>query len=183
VSGSNNTFSINCGIGKEQGAALLKIVNKILANQLDTNTVMAKIDELVQVVKSIAHDRVMSAERLKLFTSALGTAPGGLAAVLAGSGDDGFPLARQICDAAKQEGWGPTICPNSSHSEMGAEDVEGLKCYSMNWSSPASVAFKKAMEAGDLSCTYIPHSYSGNGATINPTLITILIGRPQKLPN
>lgn len=46
VTGSSNTFTINCGIGKEQGAALLKIVNKILANQLDTNAVMSKLDEL-----------------------------------------------------------------------------------------------------------------------------------------
>jgi hypothetical protein len=42
---------MNCGIGKEQGAALVKIVNKILANQLDTNSVMSKLDELEKVEK------------------------------------------------------------------------------------------------------------------------------------
>jgi len=38
--GNNNTFIINCGIGREQGQALLKILNKILANQLDPEQVM-----------------------------------------------------------------------------------------------------------------------------------------------
>ena len=33
--GNNNTFNITCGIGKQQGDALLKILNKILADQLD----------------------------------------------------------------------------------------------------------------------------------------------------
>jgi hypothetical protein len=46
ATGSNNIFTINCGIGKEQGAALLKIVNKILSNQLNTNAVMTKLEEL-----------------------------------------------------------------------------------------------------------------------------------------
>jgi hypothetical protein len=51
VSGSNNQFSINCqGIGKEQGQKMLDILNKILANQLDPEAVMAKLDEILKAV-------------------------------------------------------------------------------------------------------------------------------------
>jgi hypothetical protein len=50
VSGSNNTFTINCGIGKEQGKKMLAILNKILANQIDTDAVMAKLDEILRNV-------------------------------------------------------------------------------------------------------------------------------------
>jgi hypothetical protein len=48
--GSNNTFTITCGIGKEQGNQMLKILNKILANQLDPDAVMKKLDEILHAV-------------------------------------------------------------------------------------------------------------------------------------
>jgi hypothetical protein len=50
ATGDNNTFTINCGIGKAQGDQMLKILNKILANQLDTDAVMAKLDEILKAV-------------------------------------------------------------------------------------------------------------------------------------
>lgn len=50
VSGSKNTFTINCGVGKEQGEALLGILNKILADRLDLSMVMAKLDEILHEV-------------------------------------------------------------------------------------------------------------------------------------
>ena len=48
--GSGNTFNISCGIGKQQGEALLKIINKILANQIDPEAVMKKLDEILHAV-------------------------------------------------------------------------------------------------------------------------------------
>ncbi len=45
--GSNNRFVINCGIGKKQGAEMLAILNKVLANQIDPNAVMTKLDEIL----------------------------------------------------------------------------------------------------------------------------------------
>lgn len=45
-SGSQNTFTINCGVGKEQGQKILAILNKILSKQLDPDAVMAKLDEI-----------------------------------------------------------------------------------------------------------------------------------------
>jgi hypothetical protein len=51
VTGGNNQFSINCrGIGKEQGQKMLDILNKILANQLNPNAVLAKLDEILKAV-------------------------------------------------------------------------------------------------------------------------------------
>jgi len=51
VTGSNNQFRIDCqGISKEQGAKMLGILNKILANQLDPEAVMAKLDEILKAV-------------------------------------------------------------------------------------------------------------------------------------
>jgi len=53
ATGNNNTFTITCGIGKQQGDALLKIMNKILASQLDPDAVMKKLDEIGKDVKGI----------------------------------------------------------------------------------------------------------------------------------
>lgn len=50
VSGHSNTFVIKCGIDKAQGREMLAIINKILANELDPNAVMAKLDEILAAV-------------------------------------------------------------------------------------------------------------------------------------
>jgi hypothetical protein len=46
--GSDNKIQINCGIGKEQGDRMLAILNKILADKLDTDVVMKKLDEITE---------------------------------------------------------------------------------------------------------------------------------------
>jgi hypothetical protein len=51
VTGNNNQFNITCkGLSKEQGQRMLDILNKILANELDTQAVMAKLDEILGAV-------------------------------------------------------------------------------------------------------------------------------------
>src|ERR1700682_3389439 len=50
VTGSDNTFTIHCGIDKAQGQKMLNILNKILANQLDPDAVMAKLDEILKAI-------------------------------------------------------------------------------------------------------------------------------------
>src|ERR1700687_2482479 len=48
---NTGTITINCsGISKEQGRKMLAILNKVLANQLDPNEVMAKLDEILHAV-------------------------------------------------------------------------------------------------------------------------------------
>jgi hypothetical protein len=49
VSGNKNTFTIECGIGEKQGTQILKVVNKLLANQqVSLDAVVTKIDELAK---------------------------------------------------------------------------------------------------------------------------------------
>jgi hypothetical protein len=50
VTGNKNTFIINCGIDKKQGQKMLQILNKILANQLNPDAVMTKLDEILKAV-------------------------------------------------------------------------------------------------------------------------------------
>jgi hypothetical protein len=51
ISGNNNQVSINCqGISKDQAAKMTSILNKILANQIDPDAVMAKLDEILKAV-------------------------------------------------------------------------------------------------------------------------------------
>ena len=49
-SGQIGTVKYTCGIGARQGAEILKILNKILANQLDPEAVMKKLDEILHAV-------------------------------------------------------------------------------------------------------------------------------------
>ncbi len=51
--GNRNTFNITCGIGKEQGTQLIKIVNKILANQTDLKEFGNKLDAILRGVNDI----------------------------------------------------------------------------------------------------------------------------------
>jgi hypothetical protein len=52
VTGQNDQFTIHCpGMANEQGEKLLGIVNKILANELDPQLVLAKLDEIQRGLK------------------------------------------------------------------------------------------------------------------------------------
>jgi hypothetical protein len=51
--GSDNKIQITCGIGKNQGQKMLAILNKILANQLDPDAVMGKLDEIKEDVEQL----------------------------------------------------------------------------------------------------------------------------------
>jgi hypothetical protein len=52
VSTQNDQFTINCqGVAKEQADKLTAIVNKILANKLDPQLVMTKLDEMPKASK------------------------------------------------------------------------------------------------------------------------------------
>jgi len=170
--GSNSTITITCGDNTVERDALLKIVKKILARQLDTDAVMAKLDELEQVVKdNTLYSRVMTPEKLKAFVDALGKLPPTIINVFpAGAGEDIFPLAKQICDAVRQYHW-PSACPLNRNAMVGDVDIEGIECYAPDWATKETVGFQEAMKAGGLQCKYISPSRNG---------ITILIGRhPQ----
>lgn len=51
ISGNSNQVRIDCkGVSKEQAAKMISILNKILANQIDPDKVMAKLDEILKAV-------------------------------------------------------------------------------------------------------------------------------------
>jgi hypothetical protein len=47
VSGVRDTITINCYVGRSSSGDVIRILNKILANQLDTDAVMKKLDEVL----------------------------------------------------------------------------------------------------------------------------------------
>jgi YD repeat-containing protein len=48
VAGNNNTVTITCGIGVQRAREMQAILNKILANQLDSAAVIEKLNELLR---------------------------------------------------------------------------------------------------------------------------------------
>jgi hypothetical protein len=50
--GNNNTFEITCGIGKEQGDQILKLLNQILADHLDPSAVMTMLENIQSQLKT-----------------------------------------------------------------------------------------------------------------------------------
>jgi hypothetical protein len=46
--GNSNTFTMTCGIGKEQGEKMLRIMNQIFEKQLDLELVMVKMQEMAK---------------------------------------------------------------------------------------------------------------------------------------
>ena len=50
---NTNRFTFTCDIGKEQGEAVLRIVNQILESHLDPNSVMGKLDEIASGIQDI----------------------------------------------------------------------------------------------------------------------------------
>jgi len=53
ISGNENQVNISCqGISKDQAAKMTSILNKILANQISPDAVMAKLDEILKAVNT-----------------------------------------------------------------------------------------------------------------------------------
>ena len=50
--GDKNTFNIKCGIGKEQGDKIIKLLNEILIEHLDPGAVMTKLKNIESQVNT-----------------------------------------------------------------------------------------------------------------------------------
>lgn len=133
-----------------------------------------------QVVNNIPPSRVISDDKLPLFTAALKAANSGMLHVLlASSADDAFPLSQQICAAAEQAQWGK-LCPTARDSVVGGDIVaDGLHCYAVDWEAPDAAAVKAAMKAVSLPCIYHSAAYSANGVQFGGG-VTIVIGSPRQ---
>jgi hypothetical protein len=99
--GNNNTFTINCGIGREQGEKLLAIMNKILAKQTDLSEVMAKLDEIVNKLRW-----ELSPSQVARLVEALKTGRRGPVAFTCSFGDgEACAIARQLDKLFADAGW------------------------------------------------------------------------------
>jgi hypothetical protein len=76
---NSNRFTFTCDIGKEQGEALLRIVNQILESHLDPNSVMGKLDEIasgIQDIQEQAGDRIITESQVAAMSRILRRSPG-----------------------------------------------------------------------------------------------------------
>jgi hypothetical protein len=76
--GNNNTFTINCGIGKPQGDQMVSILNKILARQLDPDAVMAILGAMktsIDKIEKQTADRFFTAQQKTDLAKILRRAP------------------------------------------------------------------------------------------------------------
>jgi hypothetical protein len=116
VTGSNNQFSIICkGIGEAQGGELLKIVNKILANQLDPSAVISKLDEIIanqkkesEVVERIQQQswRKLTDQEISDAASALTPFAGSKVSIVITNPDrDRMAIAQQLGTILKNAQW------------------------------------------------------------------------------
>jgi hypothetical protein len=99
--GNNNTFTINCGIGREQGERLLAILNKILSKQIDPSEVMAKLDEILQKLRW-----ELPRAQADQLVAALKAVPKGPVAFACLFGDsDGCAMVNQLGQLFAAAGW------------------------------------------------------------------------------
>jgi hypothetical protein len=207
TSGSNNQFIIHCDVNTVQGKEMVGILNKILANQLATDTVMAKLEEMAKAKSAqttvvegpvfqtggdctqnvvggnnntnncVPKRREMSDAQVDAFAEQLRGVPGGLAIVPAGASDDIEPLVEKLVRAVKKAKWGFSF---ASGVEIGGETptADGIQCYSMDWNSEDASHFLAAVKAAGLECTErFTGVYSFKGLQYNTTE-AIVIGRP-----
>jgi hypothetical protein len=106
--GNGNTFTINCGIGKEQGQKMLEILNKILTNQLSPKAVMDKLDEIEKAVQRISTPlpkrRIQGEDRagiIALLSEKTGTV--GVSAIA--NDREAYQFAQDWYDVLKAAGW------------------------------------------------------------------------------
>jgi len=200
VVGDNNQITINCQ-SKLQAEKMLAVMNKILANQLDPDVVTKKLDEILAARNSVNQScqsaicaggditgnptlisnappaRVVSKEKEIDFKNALRMFSGGYFGILvASTSDDVAPLENKIHSLANDAGWeGNDVGQFSAHG--GTPQTDGLECYSSNgWNAPMEKAFKAALAAASLKCTYFDAPYIFKGSlkiTLNGLILVI----------
>jgi hypothetical protein len=129
-----------------------------------------------QVIISAPPSRVLTPDNGEKYSAEIAKGHGQINAILASQADDVFPLSQQICDSAMKVGrWG--VCPMGRNAVVGRDVVaKGIECYAANWDESSAAAFKKAMGAVGLSCTYISQSYNFGGEAMGG--VTVRIGSP-----
>jgi hypothetical protein len=174
--GSNNTFTINCKDDKAQGQAILKIVNEILAHQLDTNTVMSKLNELEQVVKKNALHWKLEPAQIDTLTAAFKANVAPACVISAASDADSKDLAAQLCRIGRISNppmmcVGPGLGSQVSTLDQAAVagEVVGIGCYASQPNNRYLHAVQKSLATVDLPCEY-------KGVTFKAGQIGVCVG-------
>jgi hypothetical protein len=79
ASTNSNRFTFTCNISKEQGEALLRIVNQILERDLDPSSVIGELNEIARRVQDIqkqAADRIINESQVAAMSRILHRSPG-----------------------------------------------------------------------------------------------------------
>lgn len=107
-SGINDRFTITCGIGKEQGEALLKIMNTILESQLAPSAVMGKLDEIssgIQDLQKRTGDRVFTESQVSAMSQVLRRSPGKRVYVVLLADREASAYGRALIKIFADSGW------------------------------------------------------------------------------
>jgi hypothetical protein len=128
--GSGNSFIMKCGIGQKQGQEMLNILNKILANKLDTNLVMTKLDEIQKAMNGrpnvsapngiaigggtvsnptvnnfVPPARRLSEEQREILVSCLKTVPGKFTVSAIANSGEAYRYAQDWSEVLSSAGW------------------------------------------------------------------------------
>jgi hypothetical protein len=105
--GSKNTFTINCGIDKVEGAKIVSLLNRVLATRPDSEAIMQKLDACL----SQTAPRSIAPEHRQDIINALkqqpNTAPYRVEIYLINSTPESTRYAQQIFDLFVAAGWNP----------------------------------------------------------------------------
>jgi hypothetical protein len=125
--GNGNTFTITCGIGAEQGADLIKIVNKILANETDLKQFGGKIDEILKGVNDIKASSIpfrLTEQQKNTLVAGLTPFKGQKVVIMRVSGDHlGEKTAQDFVEVFVRSGW---VGPDGSALKDGGIGFFGI---------------------------------------------------------
>ncbi|MCX6590870.1 MAG: hypothetical protein NTZ56_05040 [Acidobacteria bacterium] len=140
--GNNNTFQINCGVGQEQGEALLRLLNQVLEKQIDPAQLMAKLDEIHNDVRNIKANQgwpeLTSKQLAQLEASLKPLAPMTVKVLVDNAVPDSSRLARQLFSVFTKVGW-PAPAPGNQVSTYNGEPPSGVFIRWGQTTSPKSI--------------------------------------------
>jgi hypothetical protein len=156
--GNSNTFNITCGIGKQQGDALLKIINKILANQTDLIGFGGKLDEILKAVNTIATGRTLDSTQQRAIAAILSATPREVVPITAYlSAEDGTSYGKALGDAILMGGWGVQGNAVNQAAATQFDSIRGVAILVPNKENPptAAVLLQRALKAAQVDAPFM----------------------------
>jgi len=180
TTGSNNTFKIECGIGKEQGDKIIKLLNATLASG-DLATINAKLDELLKLASSQLP--VISQQQLDEFSKQVSSIKYTVE-INSNMGDaDAHAFAQRLYDAFPQSSWNKTIgqvVNTGGHSILDYPYPIAMWVWRGSPTPPEAIKLHEVME--HTLGIQIPSYSTLEGAESGKVTITV-ISRPAKTGN